>query len=133
MCADRVGLVWRGNRRGQTWDIRCVVGVIGSSGRVPPTAVADAPTPTTAPLVRSLTYNIRGNSTVSGCTSPRAVDPRRAEVVAQTQESKADLVLVQEMCRQQDNAINQSLKAVGYSSGHFETFVERPGGSVHDG
>ncbi|CAL9650527.1 hypothetical protein SUDANB96_06642 [Streptomyces sp. enrichment culture] len=88
-------------------------------GGMSQTAVADAPTPTTAPLVRFLTYNICGNSLVSGCTSPRTVGPRNEEVVSQALEWKADLVFLQEVCRQQYNAINKSLMAHGYSSGHF--------------
>ncbi|MER5354284.1 VCBS repeat-containing protein [Kitasatospora sp. NPDC002551] len=92
--------------------------------------MADAPTPTTAPLVRFLTYNICGNSLESGCTSPRTVEPRRAEVVSQALEWKADLVFLQEVCRQQYNAINTSLMAEGYSSGNFVTTfspTESPG------
>ncbi|MFI8393138.1 endonuclease/exonuclease/phosphatase family protein [Streptomyces sp. NPDC085540] len=90
-------------------------------GVVPQAAVADAPTPTTAPLVRFLTYNICGNSPDMGCTSPRTVAPRQAEVVAQALEWRADLVFLQEVCRQQYNAINKSLKAAGYSDGNFVT------------
>ncbi|MER8045473.1 endonuclease/exonuclease/phosphatase family protein [Streptomyces sp. NPDC094032] len=83
--------------------------------------MADAPTPTSAPMVRFLTYNICGNSTASNCTSPRQVEPRRAEVVAQALEWKADLVFLQEVCRQQYNAINKSLTGAGYSAGYFVT------------
>ncbi|MFI8961626.1 endonuclease/exonuclease/phosphatase family protein [Streptomyces sp. NPDC053493] len=88
-------------------------------GGMPRPAAADVPTPATAPMVRFLTYNICGNSKVSGCADPRTVKPRREEVVRQAKEWKADLVFLQEVCRQQYNAVDESLTAEGYSPGHF--------------
>ncbi|MEW9515055.1 endonuclease/exonuclease/phosphatase family protein [Streptomyces bacillaris] len=96
-------------------------------GSVQP-ATADSPSPSTAPVVRFLSYNMCGNSTeTKDCSLTRELTERRKKVVGEARAWKADLVFLQEVCRQQYDAVDGALAADGYA-GHFvSTLGRRPG------
>ncbi|TXS20109.1 endonuclease [Streptomyces sp. ms191] len=91
-------------------------------------AAADSPSPSTAPVVRFLSYNICGNSIETrDCSLTREVTERREKVVAEARAWKADLVFLQEVCRQQYDAVAGALAADGYTGYFVSTLDKRPG------
>ncbi|MCD2469539.1 endonuclease/exonuclease/phosphatase family protein [Streptomyces sp. MBT42] len=89
-------------------------------------AVADEPSPSTAPVVRFLSYNICGNSKETrDCSATREVAKRQKRVVGEALAWKADLVFLQEVCRQQYDAIAGNLSPHGYNGSFVTTLTKR--------
>ncbi|MFI1829343.1 FG-GAP-like repeat-containing protein [Streptomyces sp. NPDC020412] len=99
-----------------------MAGLIGLA----PSATADTVSPSTAPVLRFLTYNICGSSDITDdCTLSDDV-PRRVQKVAdETLAWKTDLLFLQEVCQSQYDALLTRLADHGYT-GHF-VVMKRPG------
>ncbi|GGR47889.1 hypothetical protein GCM10010497_59070 [Streptomyces cinereoruber] len=109
-------------RRRKTFTL--LLALLVALGVVQP-AVADAPSPSTAPVVRFLSYNICGNSdNKDACSLTREVEQRRDKVVQEARAWKADLIFLQEVCRQQYDGILGSLTPEGYD-GYFVPTLTR--------
>ncbi|MFE9664678.1 endonuclease/exonuclease/phosphatase family protein [Streptomyces sp. NPDC005955] len=92
-------------------------------GVLAPTSSADTVSPTSAPVLRFLSYNICGNhDTTADCSLTDEVKQRSAEVVRQTTEWDSDIVFLQEVCRSQFNELTTRLTSHGYQ-GVFEPMI----------
>ncbi|AZK97581.1 MULTISPECIES: FG-GAP-like repeat-containing protein [Streptomyces] len=100
-----------------------VAGIFALAGLIAPLsfpAQADTVSPASAPVLRFLSYNICGNWEKCSST-PDEVAPRVQKVYDETVSWKSDVVLLQEVCRSQFNALEARLGTLGYSGSFTET------------
>ncbi|MFC9294052.1 FG-GAP-like repeat-containing protein [Streptomyces sp. NPDC057011] len=93
---------------------------------VPGSAHADTVSPSTAPPLRFISYNICGNV----CAAPPFDNQRRVDsVVAQAAATSwnADQIFLQEVCRPQYDSIADRLRARGFRGLFSRTVLGRPG------
>lgn len=104
-----------------------LLALLATLGVVQP-AAADSPSPSTAPVVRFLSYNICGNSTnTTDCSLTRETAERTAKVKEEARAWKADVVFLQEVCRQQYVDMAGVLNTYGYN-GYFVTTLGKSSG-----
>ncbi|MFF8837386.1 endonuclease/exonuclease/phosphatase family protein [Streptomyces sp. NPDC015130] len=96
---------------------------------VPRARAADTVTSSTAPPVRTFTYNLCGSGGTQGCLVSAAENKARHDaVVAETSGAwSADYIFLVEICRYQYDAVNTSLRPRGYTGRYVETV---PAGSL---